>query len=1471
MTTYAITTSNWNDPAFWAGISETGPGATLDFSALPSSFVINFQAWNGVFTISDGTNTFRIGEPGTSGSNAYMGGSTNFDYFTTIWSSGGNDQLAGGAESDTIDGGAGNDAIDGDAGNDSLSGGAGNDVLMGGTGDDTLVGGAGDDRLQGQWGNDTIYGGDGADTIEFSTSSGVDFVDGGEGGNDFDTLRNVSPSTGTGSNGGINVTFTGNEAGTYISNDASSSGSFVNIEAVEGQGNDDTIDASASGANQTLIGNAGNDRLTGGSGSDSLSGGAGNDTLAGGAGNDTLSGGSGNDSLAGGAGDDRLEGGTGNDTLTGGDGSDTFVLLNAYGQDTVIGGQGGSNKDTIDMRGVTQRTTITFNGPGSGTITTGTNTVAFSEIETFLIFDEVVAAGNAGDVWEIMTNGADGFAGDGASRTYFTGAGNDGFNAEGGNDTVYAGSGDDAFGGGSGNDVLYGGTGNDNIGGGDGDDVISGGAGNDSIGGDAGNDGIYGDAGNDVIGGGGGDDFIDGGTGNDSLFGDSGNDILRGGTGNDELHGQDDNDTLSGGAGNDTLYGGAGDDVLFESDTPEPLVLLHFEDSGGIAEDSGRHDHDGIYQGGASAGGTGWRADQGEKGAVLDGVDDYIEIPNDPDFSLQNGTVSLRFNADSIGRDQTLVSRDHQNLGDGGHLRVLVTSSGAIQVRLQDTSSSHFATSASGIVTPGAWQHVAVTFGANGLELYVDGVIQASNSFTGGIDGNAQPWILGADQWTSAQGTTNDLNNFFDGQIDEFALFDVQMSQSQITTLRNDGAASSGDDHLDGGAGDDRLDGGAGNDQLLGGDGRDSLSGGSGDDALEGGDSDDTLDGGTGDDQLAGGLGNDALSGGEGDDSLDGGEGNDTLRGGAGSDTLTGGAGNDRLEGDDFNAGILDLEPIVLLRFEDGTSTSAFDSSGNLNSGIYTNGATAGRSGWQGNAGETGAVLDGQNDFIEVPHDPAFALTDGSVSIRFNADTLGARATLIARDHRGFGDGGHFRVDVLSNGSVEVRLQDTDDSFFFSSGNGVVAAGQWHHVVVTFGAEGAKLFVDGTQVGASSHTGGIEGNTEPFILGADTGGSASGDLSSLRNHFDGQIDDFALFGKQLSAVEVAQIHSDDFSFSDDDVLDGGTGDDTLVGGGGSDTLTTGTGKDTVVLTEGGGADTVTDFDLDDSDGDGFFADQLDVSGLQNVDGSPVRARNVIVSNDGNGNAMLIFPGGETLVLQGVTPAQISGNRQLHAAGIPCYTPGTRILTPHGPRKVEDLRAGDLVTTADHGAQPLIWCGRRDIGFQAMLNTPQLAPIEIKPGALGNDDAMLVSPQHCFVLRNHQRHEYLVRARHLARTPLARIAYGKRTVSYVHIMCEGHEIVFADGIASETFYPGANALQMLGPQDLLQIVQRIPGILKAPVEQSYGPRARPTLHREALRRMVSGHQNTLARKWPHPIVSSGARSASRGYQPAMLPR
>jgi hypothetical protein len=276
----------------------------------------------------------------------------------------------------------------------------------------------------------------------------------------------------------------------------------------------------------------------------------------------------------------------------------------------------------------------------------------------------------------------------------------------------------------------------------------------------------------------------------------------------------------------------------------------------------------------------------------------------------------------------------------------------------------------------------------------------------------------------------------------------------------------------------------------------------------------------------------------------------------------------------------------------------------------------------------------------------------------------------------------------------------------------------------------------------------------------------------------------------------------------DDVLSGGADSDTLTGGDGNDSLTGGAGDDTFVLAQGGDADTVTDFDMTLSAG--RTADQLDVSDLRTPSGDPIAWRDVVVSDtvgDGSGDAVLIFPSGESVVLQGVSPAAIDSKQEMAAVGIPCFTPGTLIETASGLVPVDALRPGDLVRTMDHGYQPIRWVGCRQLDAADLMSHPNLRPVIIRKGALGNRRRICVSPQHAFLLNGR-----LIRAKHLAAGlggKVARINQKAQTVTYVHILFDRHEIVFAEGAATESLYPGPMALRGLDLAALAELLTLFP--------------------------------------------------------------
>ena len=87
---------------------------------------------------------------------------------------------------------------------------------------------------------------------------------------------------------------------------------------------------------------------------------------------------------------------------------------------------------------------------------------------------------------------------------------------------------------------------------------------------------------------------------------------------------------------------------------------------------------------------------------------------------------------------------------------------------------------------------------------------------------------------------------------------------------------------------------------------------------------------------------------------------------------------------------------------------------------------------------------------------------------------------------------------------------------------------------------------------------------------------------------------------------------------------------------------------------------------------------------------------------------------------------------LTGQAVPCFTRGTLIKTDQGERPIEELAAGDMVLTMDHGYQPIRW-----IGSSKRAATGDLAPILIRKGALGNDRDLRVSPQHRMLLQGWQ--------------------------------------------------------------------------------------------------------------------------------------
>lgn len=340
----------------------------------------------------------------------------------------------------------------------------------------------------------------------------------------------------------------------------------------------------------------------------------------------------------------------------------------------------------------------------------------------------------------------------------------------------------------------------------------------------------------------------------------------------------------------------------------------------------------------------------------------------------------------------------------------------------------------------------------------------------------------------------------------------------------------------------------------------------------------------------------------------------------------------------------------------------------------------------------------------------------------------------------------------------------------------------------------------------------------------------------------GQDDDDTIFGGAGDDVIDGGIDNDSIDGgAGADVLTGGQGDDTVLGGTGNDTLSGGDGTDSLsggddrdVFLNAGAGDVIdggTGDSTDDGVNDDF--DTLDLRGLGRFDivGQTVDA-------DGDSTSGTVnFLGGDGAVTGSLQFTEIENL-------IPCFTPGTAIATPRGEKLVEDLKIGDKVITRDNGLQEIRWIGQRVLSGDELTRSPHLRPILIRAGALGHglpERDMLLSPQHRILLNSDraalyfEEREVLAAAKHLIGIEGVE-QVETRAATYIHFMCDQHEVVLSNGTWTESFQPGEQVLDGMGAAQRNEIFDLFPELRAVEGIEAYQA-ARRSLKRHEARLLV----------------------------------
>ncbi len=907
------------------------------------------------------------------------------------------------------------------------------------------------------------------------------------------------------------------------------------------------------------------------------------------------------------------------------------------------------------------------------------------------------------------------------------------------------------------------------------------------------------------------DDSISAGGGNDTVYAGEGKDTVFGGIGADQLHGGSEDDSIHGESGSDVIYGDGGDDTISAGVGSDTVY-------GGSGEDSiaGNDGADVIY--GDSTSEPGYYS---YKGYV------YTTGPGYSSFTVPGDPVTITFKDD----DGILLS--------------------------DNTADEQFTDTNQYVIIDGVEYKVML----DTITTYVDNVsgktylfgqldVDLNNNNSAGSSEQAAIKLLLSDE---APPTGTLLSAVPHSNIDlkypgNLAADDTIFGDGGDDTLYG----NEGDDVIDGGADNDSIEGGAGHDHLLGGvgGGADTIKGQSGDDTIEGQGGNDNLDGGYGDDSIDAGIGDDSVLGGSGDDTIDAGAGADSVEGGTGSDSIDGGSENDLIYGDtkdpvggtshylnayvgtqtipgiggeDFTlvAGTFGGDPAssspATVEFHTGTP-SVVRFVDNTGDDVLSNDPNG-----EAQLSDTDQYIEIDGTLYNVGIDYALRMTDGTIDYEF---------LVLDVDWEGDGD---FNHDTSSagpeDGAVLIQIAGPTPPLGIQLTAIQITNGA---ATLSYSATGLNLTADDT----------IDGGA-----GQDTIYGQEGDDS-----ISGGADDDQLYGEEGNDTIDGGLGADHiYGGLGDDSIVGGDGDDTLDGGAGNDLLTGGLGND--LFTVGGGNDTITDFGtgetgpLDDRvdatpDDDQANNDFVDLAPYYNwttynaavasgdIDPSiiknPLEWLRADHTDDGTLNDTAAgWSAGNTLTIQNGGSAVAAGDLVYDRTNVVCFARGTMINTLDGEVRIEELKAGTEVETADHGYQPIRWIGGRRISQAELEMSPSVRPIRIAAGALGKGIPtrdLVVSPQHRILVtspvvrRMFDHDEILVAAKHLLEVEGVEIVNDVAEVEYWHFLLNDHQVVFSNGARTETLYTGPEALKAVGPEARAEIFHIFPELQNPQVPQ-----------------------------------------------------
>jgi signal transduction histidine kinase/CheY-like chemotaxis protein/ligand-binding sensor domain-containing protein len=164
----------------------------------------------------------------------------------------------------------------------------------------------------------------------------------------------------------------------------------------------------------------------------------------------------------------------------------------------------------------------------------------------------------------------------------------------------------------------------------------------------------------------------------------------------------------------------------------------------------------------------------------LDGYEDYVRLPAFVFTNLSQATIEAWMKWRSLNAAAARVfdfgeRQREMYVGSSSSSGSRTATSGALKFLIVDAAGNRRRVEVLGGLRLNEWAHVAAVTGPGGVRIYLNGMLVATNDYTGSLSSlGGQNYFLGRDNFTP------NATDMLDGQLDEVRVWTVMRTESQI-------------------------------------------------------------------------------------------------------------------------------------------------------------------------------------------------------------------------------------------------------------------------------------------------------------------------------------------------------------------------------------------------------------------------------------------------------------------------------------------------------------------------------------------------------------------------------------------------------------------------------------------------------------------------------------------------------------------